>query len=44
MKNLSHTFFVAALLFAAQAAFAHDPKEHEKEAAAAKAGDDHGGH
>ena len=40
MKNLIHTVFVTAMLFAAQAAFAHDPKEHEKEAAAAKAGAD----
>ncbi len=40
MKSLTRTTLIAAFLFTAQGALAHDPKEHEKEAAAAKAGPD----
>ncbi|WP_366919584.1 hypothetical protein [Hydrocarboniphaga sp.] len=40
MKNLTRITLVTAALFIAQSAIAHDPKEHEKEAAAAKAGPD----
>lgn len=40
MKNLTRITLLSAALFVAQSAFAHDPKEHEKEAAAAKAGPD----
>lgn len=40
MTNILRLTLAAALLTLAQSAFAHDPAEHEKEAAAAKAGPD----
>lgn len=40
MKTLSRVVLLTASFAFAQSASAHDPKEHEKEAAAAKAGPD----
>ena len=38
MKNILSLAFTAAILFFAPSTFAHDPAEHAKEAAEAKAG------